>query len=138
MKKHLLMAFICLITTGMLSTPAMAQEHQKGKKIVKVVGKKGKIDKAIKTDRPMADVKVLKSKTHCSVYFNNYSGLYVNVYMDGIFWGTVSPYGGMTVAPGHGYSTIYCESAGGLWNWSASGECSTPYEFDLTLADANY
>jgi len=46
--------------------------------------------------------------------------------------------GGMTVAPGHGFSTIYCESTGGLWNWSASGECSSPYEFDLTLNDSDY
>jgi len=69
----------------------MAQEHQPVKKIVKVAGKKEKIGNKIKMDRPMSDVKVIKSKTHCSVYFNNYIGLYINVYMDGLFWGTVSP-----------------------------------------------
>jgi hypothetical protein len=132
------MAFVCLLTIAVFHAPATAQEHQTGKKIVKIVGKKGKIANKIKTDKPMADVKVIKAKTHCSVYFNNYSGLFVNIYMDGIFWGTVSPYGGMTVSPGYGYSTIYCESAGGLWSWSASGECSTPYEFDLTLNDSDY
>jgi hypothetical protein len=138
MKKYLCMAFVCLLTIAVFHTPAMAQNHQPGKKIVKVAGKKGKMANQIKTDKPMADQKMVKAKTHCSVYFNNYSGLFVNVYMDGIFWGTVSPYGGMTVAPGHGYSTIYCESTGGLWSWSASGECSTPYEFDLTLNDSDY
>jgi len=138
MKKYLLTAFICLFTVGLSNTQVLAQEHQHGKKIVKVAGKKGKMGDKIKADKPMSDTKMTKTKTHCSVFFNNFSGLFVNVYMDGIFWGTLSPYGAMTVAPGHGYSTIYCESTGGLWNWSASGECSQPYEFDLTLNDSDY
>jgi hypothetical protein len=138
MKKYLFMGFLFLFTFGLFQTPIMAQEHKKAKKIVKVEGKKGKMANTIKIEKPVADVKVKKTKTYCSVFFNNYSGLFVNIYMDGIFWGTVSPFGGLTVEPGHGYSTIYAESTGGLWSWSASGECSSPYEFDLTLNDSDY
>jgi hypothetical protein len=137
-KNYLIMALVCLMSVCLSQTKAIAQEHQPGKKIVKVVGKKGKDDSKIKMDKPAKDAKAIKSKTKCSVYFNNYSGYFVNVYMDGFFWGTVGPYGGMTVMPGNGYSTIYCVSTGGLWSWSASGTCSTPYEYDLTPGDSDY
>ena len=132
-----MIALLCFFAIG-ISQTTYAGGKVKAKKIVKVVGKKNAGSAAgMKQGKPTTDKEMDKSRGDCSVYFNNYTGYYVDVYMDGTFWGTISPYGGMTVADGNGYTKIYCETSGGSFNWTASGGCEQPYEFDLTIADSN-
>ena len=89
-------------------------------------------DPNIKSAAPTEDKRASQSRgaDACEIYFDNYSGLYVNVYVDGDFMGTMSPYGSLTVRTG-GYTTIYCVSAGGTRYWSDSGDCSGYIHFRL-------
>jgi len=91
-------------------------------------------DPNIKSEAPTEDKKLEKSRGAytCTIYFDNYSGLYVNVYVDGDFMGTVSPYGSLTVYATN-YTTIYCVSAGGTRYWSDSGDCQGYYHYKLEL-----
>ena len=89
-------------------------------------------DPNIKSDEPTEDKRETKSRgaDDCTIYFDNYSGLYVKVYVDGDYMGTMSPYGSLTVYAG-GYTTIYCVSVGNTRYWSDSGDCSGYYHYKL-------
>lgn len=87
----------------------------------------------IKVDAPTSDDKpVVKTRgAACSVKFDNYTGLYIKVYVDGYYKGTLDAYGSGTVTVGSGYTTIYCVSAGGTREWNASGNCDGGYTYSL-------
>lgn len=85
----------------------------------------------IKGGAPTADVAAAKSRGTCSVNFDSYSPLYIEVYVDGYYKGTVSPYGSMKVYVGEGYTTIYCVSSGGSREWNAAGDCREAYTYTL-------
>ncbi|MFZ4059232.1 MAG: hypothetical protein ACOYKE_13905 [Ferruginibacter sp.] len=132
MKKVALFLFIAMVA---LSVNTMAQ----GKKTItkKVVStayaaSRGDADPNIKSSAPTEDKKQdkVRGADACTIYFDNYSGLYVDVYVNGDFMGTMSPYGSLT-ANGGGYATIYCKSAGGTRVWSDAGNCEGNYRFKL-------
>ncbi|OSZ80601.1 hypothetical protein CAP36_04945 [Chitinophagaceae bacterium IBVUCB2] len=85
----------------------------------------------IKGEAPTTDVVETKSRGTCSVFFDNYSGLYVKVYVDGYYRGTLSPYGSFTVNVADGYTEIYCISTGGTRDWTATGNCTGRYTYSL-------
>jgi hypothetical protein len=85
----------------------------------------------IKSGAPTTDEVATKSRGTCSIYFSNYTGYYINIYVDGYYRGQLSPWGGGTVNVGDGYTTIYCLSAGGTKEWSGAGNCSGYYTFNL-------
>ncbi len=86
----------------------------------------------IKYDVPTTDVeapKTSKTRGGCTVLFVNNSGYYVKVYVEGYYRGTLSPYESFSVTS-YGYTTIYCITTGGTYDWSAEGNCET-YTFTL-------
>lgn len=87
----------------------------------------------IKSDAPTTDNAVAQSRgaASCSIYFSNYTGYYVNVYVDGYYKGQLSPWGGGTVVVGDGYTSIYCITAGRTLEWSDAGNCYGSYTFRL-------
>jgi len=46
----------------------------------------------------------------CAVHVNNYTALYVQIYVDGYFQGTVGPWGDGWVYPGTGGTTLYAKA----------------------------
>lgn len=87
----------------------------------------------IKSDAPTTDNAVAQARgaASCSIYFSNYTGYYVNVYVDGYYKGQLSPWGGGTVVVGDGYTSIYCITAGRTLEWSDAGNCYGSYTFRL-------
>jgi hypothetical protein len=86
----------------------------------------------IKKDAPTTDVPVSKPRgAACSVKFDNYTGLYIKVYVDGYYKGTLDAYGSGSVTVAGGYTKIYCVSAGGTREWNASGNCEGGYTYSL-------
>ncbi len=140
MKKIIFVALTCMLSFGILSTTT-ANAQAKDKKVMKLSGQKMSksrgADPNIKQDRPTSDVAQEKARGTCSVNFINYTGYTINVYVDGYFKGTLSPYGSGNVTVGSGYTKIYCVTAGGTYSWSASGNCDHLYEYDLSVSNAN-
>lgn len=86
----------------------------------------------IKKDAPTTDVAVAKARGGaCSVKFDNYTGLYIKVYVDGYYKGTLDAWGSGTVTVSGGYTKIYCVSVGGTREWNASGDCQGGYIYSL-------
>jgi len=86
----------------------------------------------IKSDIPTEDKKDSKSRGAytCYIYFENYTDLYVKVYVNGYYMGMIGPYGDMTVRTSD-YADIYCVSAGGTRYWSDAGSCAGDYHYKL-------
>ena len=87
----------------------------------------------IKVDAPTSDEKpVAKSRgAACTVKFDNYTGLYIKVYVDGNYKGTLDAWGAGTVTVAGGYTKIYAVSVGGTREWNASGNCEGGYTYTL-------
>ena len=88
----------------------------------------------IKTEAPTTDSEVAKpsaTRGSCTVSFSNSTGYYVKVYIDGNYKGTLAPYESGSVTVYSGYTTIYCITTGGTYDWSAQGDCSGTYVFDI-------
>lgn len=87
----------------------------------------------IKSEAPNTDAPVAQARgaSLCNIYFSNYTGYYVNIYVDGYYKGQLSPWGGGTVVVGDGYTTIYCITAGKTLEWKDEGNCQGSYTFRL-------
>src|SRR5438552_4158314 len=80
----------------------------------------------IKMDAPTIDKEMAKpsaTRGSCAIAFSNSTGYYVKIYVDGNYKGTLAPYESGTVTVYSGYTTIYCITTGGTYDWSAAGNC---------------
>jgi len=131
MKKTFLSIFVAGCMLLAFSTTVAAQKQIKVKLESKAVDVTRGSNPNIKGEAPTTDSKEAKPRGTCSVYFDNYSGLYVKVYVDGYYRGTLSPYGSFTVNVADGYTEIYCISTGGTRDWAATGNCTGKYIYSL-------
>lgn len=127
--------FLLLFAMAAFSVTTFAQKKESiNKKVTSkaYTGARGAADENIKSGAPKTDKKEAKgARGTCQIYFDNYSGLYVDVYVDGNYKGTLSPSGAFNVYVGDGYTTIYCKSTGGTRYWSDSGNCDGYYHYKL-------
>lgn len=126
--------FLTLVIALLAFTVTNAQ----GKKEIPVAKQKVEATRGenakIKSDVPSTDVEAPKpSKTRgsCTVAFTNNTGYYVKIYIDGNYKGTLSPYESGSVTVYSGYTTIYCITTGGTYDWSAAGNCEGTYTYNL-------
>ncbi len=131
MKKAIYVVLVAVSMTLAFSTTASAQKKIEVKVESKAVETNRGANPNIKSGAPTTDNAESKARGTCRVYFDNYTGLYVNIYVDGYYKGQLSPYGEGSVSVSSGYTTVYCLSAGGTREWSAAGGCTGSYYFKL-------
>ena len=142
MKKLIFAILIVFIAGITFSENAVAQKKDKKE----IVVQKQQLEKSrgdnpnIKEGKPEVDEPVPappskggeKSRgTVCMIDFDNWTGYYVDVYVDGYFKGTLAPWGDGSVTVYSGYTTIYCETAGKTYYWNAEGNCDGYYYYKL-------
>lgn len=124
-----------LVVAGLLlltSTSSYAQKKITRTLNAKTVEASRGANTQIKSDAPTTDVAEPKARgASCNIYFSNYTGYYVNIYVDGYYRGQLSPWGGGTVVVASGYTSIYCITAGKTLEWSDAGNCLGSYTFRL-------
>ncbi len=135
MKKYLVMICLTVFAVTFASAqgakkPLIVQDSKQQKMDPK---KRGAV---IKTDVPTTDVAAPApanrgATENCTMTFDNYTGYWVKVYVDGNFQGYVEPYGVGDVTVYGGYTTYYCETAGGTYYWSGEGNCEGEYHYNL-------
>ena len=124
MKKVL---FSLLMAGGLLMATSMDSNAQTTRTVQgKAVSKSRGANPNITKDMPTTDVmtKGTKSRGACSITFDNWTSLYVKIYVDGVYRGTLDAWGKGTVTVGDGYTTVYAVSVGGTREWSDSGSCT--------------
>jgi hypothetical protein len=135
-KRISFLAFVLIFGLALIANN-YAQEKKtvdiKAKKMEKTRGENSKI----KVDRPAKDKPVPKpEKTrgeYCGIAFSNNTGYYVDVYVDGYYKGTLAPWEDGKVIVYSGYTSIYCKTTGGTYEWSDAGNCDGVYTFKLSL-----
>jgi hypothetical protein len=135
MKKIIFLALLAFLTAQVgFGQTGIAQKKQIIKEVTGVKVEKARGENPnIKTGVPTIDKPVEKQRGSCSIYFDNYTGYVINVYVDGYFKGTVDAFGGGWVNVGSGYTTIYCITVGGTYEWKDAGNCEGEYRFKLRI-----
>lgn len=135
MKKLLLITVLFFVVT--MNSFAQEKETKKieGTKVEKTRGDNPNIKTDFVCDAP--DVAVPKPAatrgSYCTINVDNYTGYSVKVYVDGDFKGWVYPWEEGAVTVYGGYTTVYCITSGGTYEWSAAGDCNSYYNFELHL-----
>jgi len=63
--------------------------------------------------------------------FDNYTGFFVEVYVDGAYKGTVGAWGKLTVFNQEACNKIYCVTTGGSKDWLQKGKYKSSHTFKL-------
>jgi hypothetical protein len=91
-----------------------------------------------KKDLPGPDATPREKKTrgYCYVYFDNFTGNYVDIWVEGIYQGRLSPYATSVRVdvwvPGN-WTKWYAQSTDGGLSWSNSSYCNDSRTFTLNL-----
>lgn len=141
MKKVLLLSVLFSFAVG-LTNSVFAQKGKsvkatknvvlKGNEVTKERGDNSKIiTPCPTTDNPVAKPDKQRGGDPCAVYFDNYTGYYVEIYIDGNYQGTMAPWSDLTRVVEGGYTTIYCITTGRTRDWSAAGSCHDVYRYKI-------
>jgi hypothetical protein len=132
MKKHIYHIIIISFGFLLLSLNSSAQKKVNKKVFAQKIETSRGQNPNVKSDPPETDEPELASRgSSCTIRFANYTGYYVNIYVDGYYRGQVAPWGGGTVVVGSGYTSIYCITAGKTLEWKDAGDCKSVYTFKL-------
>lgn len=130
MKKAFLMSLVLVI--GFMFTIGNSYAQEKQKKIVETkavaIAKTRGSNPNIVTPKPKDDVQVAKQRgphnpNLCTVWLDNRTGYSVDIYIDGVFNGTLGPYADSYTLAIPGKTRFYGCSIGGTQEWG-------PYYFD--------
>ena len=138
MKKLILLA---MLTFGMInSTNAQTKEKQVVELKSTNVKKSRGGNPNIKNDVSFCEIKDVPvpkpSKSRgdtCYINVDNWTGYYVKVYVDGDYFGMVSPWGEGDVEVYSGYTTVYCITAGESFDWYATGSCDGYFSYKISV-----
>ena len=137
MKKLLFIAvlFLGITLTSFAQQKAKKQVAISAKKVEKSRGENPNIKKDFVCNAPdVAAPKPEKSRGEiCQINFENWTGYSVKVYVDGVFEGWLNPWENGNVSVYAGYTTVYCITAGGTYEWAGVGECSSAYDFKISV-----
>ncbi|MBX2985355.1 MAG: hypothetical protein KF882_05260 [Bacteroidia bacterium] len=127
-------AFIAMIS---ISATAFAQNPPKTKidlHQTKVTPTRGS-NPNIKVDRPTTDNATTSrgyGSSTCRIYLSNYTDFNIDIYVDGVWKGTLGAWDEAYVNTGSGYTTMYGISTGKTTEWKFEGancQSSTTYNF---------
>lgn len=123
-----------MIACMFLGNKAIAQKvNTAALKATIALKSKGSNPKII-VDIPTTDAHpVPKSRgTTTTINFDNYTGLFVKMYVDGNYKGTIDAWGKATITVKSGYTSVYLVSVGGTREWNASpGNTSAVWNYTL-------
>jgi hypothetical protein len=119
MKKLLTILMVVSITTFTVDSFAQGRDVVVGK----AFDKNGPGANLRLPDTDVEEPKPDPSRSQCCLNFDNWTGYILNVWVDGTYRGTVSPYGDNGLCVGAGWTTWYARTAGSRFEWSGRGQC---------------
>jgi hypothetical protein len=75
---------------------------------------------------PSKDVVAVKpdpARAQCCLNFDNYTGYWLQVWVDGTYRGNVAPWDEGGICVSEGWTTYYVRTTGSTYEWSGQGEC---------------
>ena len=132
----LLISIVFFLGVTMLSN-TYAQEKKSvditAQKVEKSRGENPNIEFSVpKTDDNPAPKPEKTRDPYCGIDFENWTGYYVEIYVNRIYRGTLGPWEKGSVTVYAGYTSIYCITSGGTYEWSKAGSCDYYFTYTLT------
>jgi len=118
MKKALISFFVLFLVAFTLETFAQ-------KTVDVVATSAAKTPPSAKFSVPTQDVAAAKpdpTRAECCLNFDNWTGYWINVWVDGTYKGQVAPWSDGYVCVGEGWTTWYAETSGKTYYWNGSGK----------------
>jgi hypothetical protein len=134
MRKVIFMSAILLAFLFMVQGSLYAQAKAPTKSVT-VKAKQGSSGMNVTqpTDKPREKS---KKRGYCYVWFDNPTGYYVDVWVEDIYQGRLSPYSTSVRidvwTPGD-FTKWYAQTAGGTYYWSNNSYCNDSRKFTITL-----
>jgi hypothetical protein len=135
--KHntVILGIVFFLGAALLSTTC-AQEKKSvdvtGKAVEKTRGENPNIEFPVPTTDDNPEPKPEKERgAYCGIDFENYTGYYIDIYVNGYYKGTLGPWANGSVTVYSGYTTIYCITTGGTLEWYDSGGCDYYFTYKL-------
>lgn len=111
----------------LVSNVLNAQQVLNGTKVVKSRG----VSEYVIPSGDVAIEKPVMSRGGCVVKFDNWTGFYIDLWVDKVYKGRLNPWENSQLVLPEGYTEVYCRSMGETYQWQSSGECNE--EFSLKL-----
>jgi hypothetical protein len=125
--KRLLLGLLAIGLLMSLSIDSFTQTVLMGEKLIKTRG-------ASEYVLPAEDVEMLKpvlSRGGCMVKIDNWTGYYIDLWVDKIYKGRLNPWASNQMILDGDWTEVYARTMGEAYQWSSEGECNE--EFVLKL-----
>ncbi len=137
MKKLMLMLVAMMTLSFAIQNDANAQTKKKpAHKHQMVYGQKGSGDNDGTLPSEDKPLKKSKKRGDCSLYMDNFTGYYVDVWVENQYLGRLSPYATsvrMDVWTPGNWTKWYAKTAGGTYYWSNDSYCNDKRVFTINL-----
>lgn len=110
-----------------ISNVVNAQQVLNGTKVVKSRG----VSEYVIPTGDVAIEKPVLSRGGCVVKFDNWTGYYIDLWVDKVYKGRLNPWENSQLVLPEGYTEVFCRTLGETYQWQSSGECNE--EFLLKL-----
>jgi hypothetical protein len=108
-----------------------AQTELQGTKVVKSRG----VSEYVIPAGDVAVEKPILSRGGCVVKFDNWTGFYVDLWVDKAYKGRLNPWENSQLILPEGYAEVYCRTMGDTYQWKSSGECNEEFLLKLETGE---
>lgn len=116
----------------LVSNVMNAQQVINGNKVVKSRG----VSEYVIPSGDVAIAKPVISRGGCVVKFDNWTGYYIDLWVDKVYKGRLNPWENSQLVLPEGYAEVYCRSMGETYQWQSSGECNEEFLLKLETEGA--
>lgn len=126
-----------LLTIGVLFTMALACVAQEVLTATRVVKSRGAESEYVLPDMndEVAIERPVLSRGGCVVKIDNWTGYYVDLWVDKNYKGRLNPWENSQLIMPNGFDEIYCRTMGESYQWMAGGECNEQFVLSLPEED---
>ena len=126
-----------LLTIGVLFTMAFACVAQEVLTATRVVKSRGAESEYVLPDMndEVAIERPVLSRGGCVVKIDNWTGYYVDLWVDKNYKGSLNPWENSQLIMPNGFDEIYCRTMGESYQWMAGGECNEQFVLSLPEED---
>lgn len=119
------LAFFMLLLTA---ADSMAQERTV---VTPIKDSRGATLELPDDSKPVPKPDLSSARGSCCLDFDNWTGYYIDVWVDDTYKGRVSPWDDGDVCVGDGWTTWVAKTTGGTYTWSNSGQCNGYYTITI-------
>lgn len=125
-----------LLTMGVLFTMAFACVAQEVLTATRVVKSRGAEEYVLPDmNDEVAIERPVLSRGGCVVKIDNWTGYYVDLWVDKNYKGRLNPWENSQLIMPNGFDEIYCRTMGESYQWMAGGECNEQFVLSLPEED---